>query len=79
MPTGIYKRTIEHNNKISKTLKAHVRTDEHKAIHQKTHLGNKHSLGLVRTPESIQKQQETKRRKRTLTYKLINKLRGLFY
>ena len=79
MPTGIYKRTIEHRKKISKTLKAHVRTDEHKAIHQKTHLGNKHSLGLVRTPESIQKQWATRRRKKTLTYKVITKLRNLFY
>ena len=79
MPTGIYERTIEHNNKISKALKQHVRTDEHKAIHQKTHLGNKHSLGAIRTPETIQKQLATKRRKKTLTYKLINKLRGLFY
>tara|TARA_B110000858_G_C17527372_1_gene347603 strand:+ start:329 stop:568 length:240 start_codon:yes stop_codon:yes gene_type:complete len=79
MPTGIYKRTEAQNKKISKALKAHVRTEEHKAIHLKTHLGNKHSLGSIRTPESIQKQLATKQRKKTLTYKLITKLKGLFY
>ncbi len=79
MPTGIYERTNEHRNNISKALKQHVRTDEHKAIHQKTHLGNKHSLGLVRTPDEIARREATKQRKKTLTYKLINKLRGLFY
>jgi len=78
MPRGVFERTIAIRNKISKSMKAYERTEEHIDNLLKAHLGNKHSLGLVRTPESIQKQLATKRKKKTLTYKLINKLRGLF-
>ena len=79
MPTGQYERTLEHRNKISKTLKQHIRTKEHIANCRKALLRNQHAKGSIRTPESIQKQLATKRRKNSLTYKLINKLRKLFY
>lgn len=78
MPRGVFERTKAIRNKISKSMKAYVRTEEHIANARKALIGNQHAKGCIRTPELIARREATKRRKKTLTYKLINKLRGIF-
>lgn len=78
MPRGVFERTTAIRKKISKSMKAYERTEEHIANARKALIGNQHAKGCIRTPDQLARREATKRRKKTLTYKVITKLRGLF-